>query len=451
MVLERLASGPEIRLVLPALGAMRPVLDEVDLGRVALSKRLEPTEEDPIWWDPEQQGASLAEADLRGASLRQANLAGANLRRARLEGAHLGRAVLTESCLENANLEGADLVGADLRATQLSEGNLRNALLEEADLENAVLRFADLRDAVLEGANLRGADLWGARLQGAILLGADLRGARLIEAELEGADLTDAKLDAAVLSRADFRSANLTRASLVNANLRGACLDHAILQGAQLSGLDLTDTGIARVHLADARLESVYLHQDQLAGATGEELAGDYRLARRAYLGLEHLFADRGDHDAASWAYAKKRRMEKLAARDEASRAWRQRQRRTAINRCARYAEEQLVEWVCDYGRSTWRVFGSLVLVFGLFAVIYGLTDSVIRIEETSNGPVGVSTRDLSDVTTFSLLAMIPIGNSATTLLPNSGWAQFLVSFQAMVTIFLVGLLGFVAGNRIYH
>jgi len=194
------------------------------------------------------------DADFRCANLSGANLQGAYLLGAKLPRVHLQSANLREAKLRLANLEGAHLLAANLRGASLSGASLRGASLVRAALQDAALRDTDLRDASLEYANLRGANLWKANLSGA----------RLRDAKLAGAFLGTSRLG------------------------------HAYFCGADLAGTSL--------------------RWQQLAGAIGEELDGDYGCACLGYLALEASFRALADEEGERWARAKATRMLKLQA-----------------------------------------------------------------------------------------------------------------------------------------
>ncbi len=380
-----------------------------------------------------------------GARLRRAGLACADLRQADLSGGFLAQANLRGAKLEGASLAGADLSHADCAGALMGEADLRGALLEEASLEGASLRFVDGREAVLEGAILAGADLWGARLERADLSGALMRGARLGDASLTGADLAGADLREAVLASADLGAANLADADLRGASLKGATLAGANLAGAQLQDVDLSGCDLTGARWSHARLGRTRFEREQLGGVVGEEAAGEFTLAATAYLTLERNFADLGDPEAASWAYRRKRRMQKRAAGRLAMDALRTRQPRTFALRGLTFLGNSLVELVCDYGESIGRVFGALAVVFVTFTVIYGLTDSVTR----TDGKITTITHNPVDLAIFSLMAMTTSGTPSVTLSPAGEYALLISGSQALIGIFLTGLLGFVAGNRI--
>ncbi len=427
-ILRLVEAHAQGRLELPAGGGRRAALDGIDLSRERLRGEHGPGH-GPRWWNAERQAVDLRHADLRGASLRHAHLHGA--------------------LLEGANLAGADLAGANLQAVDLCGATLQETLLEGADLREAVLRFVQGPRSVLEDAKLQGADLWGAHLEGADLSRADLQGATLEEADLRGADLAGVDFRGAVLKRANLQGANLRGADLRGAVLGGANLAGAVLRDAKCEELDLADCTLTHVHTCGARLEKTRLEQEQLGGAVGEEVSGEFGLARKGYLALERNFDELGDHDASRWAYRRRRRMEKREALRQARAAWAARRRRPAVRPALKYAGDQVVEWVCDYGESVGRVLAALLVVYVLFVPLYGLTGTVLRVEETPAGKVKTPTSAPVDLALFSLTAMTAPGNPPNDLEPRNALAYALAGFQTLLSIFLTGLMGFVAGNRI--
>jgi uncharacterized protein YjbI with pentapeptide repeats len=426
LCIEEHAQG---RLELPAYDGIRATLDGIDLGRERFQKLEAAGDTFPRCWNTEHQAVDLRRANLRGASLRHANLHGA--------------------LLEEAILAGADLAGTNLQGTDLAGVDLQGALLEDADLRKAVLRFAKGRGSVLEEARLQGADLWGADMEGADLSGADLQGATLEEANCQGTDLAGADLRGANLKRANLKGANLQGADLRGAALGETNLEGAVLRDAKLQELELTDCALTHAHTCGARLEKTRLDQEQLGGAIGEEVTGDYGMARRGYLALERNFNELGDHDAARWAYRRRRRMEKREAWQKARAAGAERRWAAAALCTLKYACDQLVEVVCDYGESVSRVFGTLVVVYVLFVLLYGLTGAVLRAEKGSVGEVTTPTCDPADLALFSLASMTSPGNPPDYLKPRNEVAYLLAGVQTLLSIFLTGLMGFVAGNRI--
>ncbi len=341
---------------------------------------------------------------------------------------------------ERANLQDADLQDADLRGAKLQGANLW-----DADLQGADLLRAKLQGAFLWGANLQNADLWGANLQDAKLQGANLQGAKLGGADLQGANLRGADLQVA-----DLRVADLQDADLGGANLQVAKLGYAKLQGVDLSIVG----SINHIYIGGAWLDKTRLRRKQLGGAIGEELDGAYEGAREGYLVLKQNFDDLGDYDAASWAYRKERRMEKLETLQKAKDALAEREWWSAIANSAKVASDQLVELLCDYGESVWRVlFWMAISLFVIGPALIGLLGGL----EWTGNPLNT----YFDLPVFwqrwfylyfqHILYMVDTFTTAdfAELGPANDVVRLFSGFMAIVGIFLAGLLGFVAGNRI--
>jgi hypothetical protein len=229
---------------------------------------------------------------------------------------------------------------------------------------------------------------------------------------------------------------------------------------------------ITRIRISDAWLDRTRLTWEQLGGAIGEDLAGEYGRAKRGYLILKQNFDDLGDYDAASQAYRKERRMEKLEARQKArtifaKHKWRKvtaylvrkRKRRTAAayfatwrtiaDYCTKYIIDQCVELICDYGEGIRNVVISLAAVWIGFALIYWVIAGVWGPwQDLGSMQVRHITRNPIDLFSFSLGAMV-------TLEPSDLEARsilimrILMPLEALLGIFFAGLLGFVVGNRI--
>jgi len=428
LVLELVLRHPEGRLELPAIHGTRASLDGIDLGRECLAAKHDGAQR-PSWWNADRQSVHLKQCNLQGASIRYANLHGA--------------------LLEEANFAGADLVGTNLQGANLSGADLRGTLLEDADLRKSVLRFARGAGSVLEEAKLQGADLWGAEMQGANLSGANLEGATLEEACLEGADFSGADLRGANFKRANLKGANFKGADLRGAVLGGANLAGAILKDAKLQELDLKECALTHVHTSGCRLEKTRMDREQLGGAIGEELGEDFGPARQGYLVLERNFVELGDHDAARWAYLKRRRMEKRQALAQARAGWAGGQWGQVASRAVKFAGDQLVEWVCDYGESVSRVIATFIVIYLVFIPLYAVSGTVLRVEHGSGGASKAPTYDLMDLALFSMTSMTSPGNPPGNLQARNELTYLLAGVQTALSIFLAGLMGFVAGNRI--
>jgi len=435
IVLCLIEKHPEGKLELPKRDGIHADLSGVDLSIDTIETRIMLSEFEHPWWGARRESVYLREASLPGANLEDADLRGANLEGANLYGANLKRSYLWRAYLRDANM-----ILADLSSAYLDNADLQGANLKQANLRGAELRAADLRNGNLPGANLQNAYLLGANFEGVRLGGSDLR-----NADLSGVNLKSAYLEYAKLQRVDLSTAIVTHISI-----RGAWLD------------------------------KTRLRREQLGGAIGEELNGRYRAAKHGYLALKQNFDELGDYDAASWAYRKERQMGKAMnapwrAREFYGESELRDQEETWIRDghmeitgfenerklparhprvCwfyARHTLKWLSDWVveisCGYGESIPRVLVSLLIVYVTFALIYGLTWSVLRVHDTVVVLTKEPTRNPIDLAIFSLGAMTtmdPVG-----LEPRTAWVQLLAGLEALLGIALTGLLGFVLGNRI--
>jgi uncharacterized protein YjbI with pentapeptide repeats len=398
------------------------------------------------------EGLDLSGKDLRGIDLSRDTIQ-AELERVRkgdstarpvwvsdlTDGANLEEANLQRADLGGANLQEADLWRADLQEANLRVGKLQKADLGEASLQKADLMGADLQSADLGGANLQRAEMWGAHVQRANLVGADLRRVNLRGANLQGANLRVARLQ-----EANLRGAKLQKVDLGEANLQ-----KADLRGANLTRVDLLDTeSIEQITLYRAILDHTQLAKDQLGDALRDELRGEWFWAKEAYLTLKNNFQQIRRYDDAAWAYRKERRMEKFEAWQKAGEAQKEHRWREAASNYVKVGGDQLVELLCDYGQSIRRVLASLAIVWILFALVYGLVAGVWELADPLIKQTGYITRCPLDLLIFSLGTMTTIQPAGLEANP-SWWMRFLMPMQTAVGVILLGLLGFVAGNRI--
>lgn len=424
-------------------------------------------------------GIDLPEADLLGANLKGANLLGASLHgaylyRVNLQGAILEGANLHDAVLDEADLRGAALGGADMRGITLMDARLHGANLTSANLQTAILEGANLQGAILNDADLHGADLSMAELEWATLDRANLQGAELWVAFLERASLRRANLEGATLEGADLERAHLGLANLQRGNLRGTNVQGAELGGADMRGADLRFADLRDVDLLDvaegglrcvrfyrARLQRTALRREQLGSAIGDEQAQEYGEAREAYLSLKRNFEDWGDYEAANWSYVKERQMEKMMNHPRCARGYygtiedlpgdanRQSKRWWwfYFTHTLKWLGDWLAELVCGYGESFPRVLATLASVYLLFTLGYGITWSVMRVTVTPAGIVKTYTGNPVDWAIFSLGALTTMDPAG--LEPRNNLVQLAAGLEALLGIFLTGLLGFVVANRI--
>ncbi|WP_147028870.1 pentapeptide repeat-containing protein [Methylobacterium oxalidis] len=417
-------------------------LSGLQLGRDVLQS-LVSTVHVPSWWDSKRAGLNFADASLHKANLENADLTGANLARANLAGT-LGRSANFHQALaEEADFSRADLSGACFTAVAGGQAKFTAAMLEDANFANAALRFAQFADALLDGANFSVADLWGANFAGADADYTNFKGARLDEANLSDAHLTYAV----------FEEATLTKASLSGSRLRGARFTGAKLDGADLSAADLSSTDLVRLNLSScnlrhARFAGAWINGtrfriEQLGGAVGEEIAGEYEAAQASYLALEQNLKSIGSHHEASWAYKRGRRMGRYQSGRKALSAWRVRDLKALVRHGYRWGADRFVEWLCDYGESLSRIVRAFVLLILLFGALYAITGGLIP--EASDG---TPTRNFVDLVSYSALNMMTANPPEIGIKPIGRVTNLLVGLQGALGIILMGLFGFVLGNR---
>lgn len=365
--------------------------------------------------------------------------------------------------LELPNRDGrprADLRGIDLSpealAKRLAQRGRTSAPWWNAESRTASIGSADLEGADLNGAVLRNALLVGANLQRAALDDTDLRDANLIFVDMRSARLTRTKLQSAALTWADLREAQL-----IGVDFTGADLSYA-----KLHGLDMSRCHLQGVKLRGAWLDRTRMWRHQLGDKVGEELQADssegpprtraayYLDARETYLLLKQNFDDLGDYDAAGWAYRKERRMEKRQSFHQAQAALKARQLGQAARSYRKWLEDQFVELLCDYGESVWRVLGwiaavlfvigpTLVFVLGGLHLAGESWDVYYRLPGTWQE--GLSAYIQHYLYTMDVLTTADFSG----MNPSNDLVRLTSGILAILGIVLVGLLGFVAGNRI--
>ena len=450
-LLRMVEAAEDACLRLPERDGIRLALHELrfdtDLLRTEIDRAETEGRQPPSWLHADGR-LTLRQARFRGANLEKSNLAQIDLTGADFSGTLMRAATLDGAGLEQADFTAADLTATSFIAAAASQANFTDALLEDTIFTRATLRFANFEAALLEHADFAGADLWGACFERAEARAADFHGATLREASLGAADLQSADLRGAQLQNAHLTGTRLRGANLRGANLNNATLDGADLADAELVQVNLLTCQLRHIRLAGAWMERTRLRIDQLGGAIGEDIAGEWASARQGYLDLEQNFRGLGDAEAASWCYRRSRRMGRRAHGENARAAARTRDIRGAINHAFSWISDTFVEWLCDYGDSIPRVMRAYAVTLLAFAAFYWLTGSLRRPIETG-GVTTLHASDLLDVLSFSFL------NQITSTTPDLGLklankAVYVIgSLQYVVGLVLIGLFGFVLGNRI--
>ncbi len=242
---------------------------------------------------------------------------------------------------------------------------------------------------------------------------------------------------------------------LAGSRLRGANFTGAKLDGADFTGADLSDTNLVRLNLATCRLQharfsgawlnGTRMQVEQLGGAVGEEVAGAFAAAQASYLALEQNWKSIGDQDAASWAYKRGRRMGRHHAGAQARAAWAARDHRALAKHGYRWIADRFVEWLCDYGESLSRIARAFALLIVVFAALFGLTGGLF----ITDGPEAGPTYNPIDLMSYSALNMMTANPPEIGLKPTGRVTNLLVGLEGAAGIILMGLFGFVLGNRL--
>ena len=416
-------------------------LARLNLGRAALGE-IQPA--GAAWRDAETGGLALSGAVLDEAGLEACDLSGANLRRASLKGAMARSARLNGAVIEEADFSAADLSGAGFSKVAGGQARFEEAMLEDAGFEGATLRFATFRRALLDGARFADADLWGADFTGADADYTVFRGARLDEAKLSDVNLTHADFEGASLKKVKLDGSRLSGANLNGVRLDGADLSGADLSGTSLVRLDLLSCTLTHARFAGAWLDGTRMRPEQLGGAVGEERAHEFEAAQESYRALERNFKSIGSHEAASWAYKRGRHMGRRHAGAQAKAALRARDGRGFAQHAYRWAADRFVEWLCDYGESLSRIARTFALGILAFAALYGLAGGLL-LERFDNAP----TYNPIDLISYSALNMLTANPPEIGIKPVGRVTNLLVGIQGATGIVLMGLFGYVLGNRL--
>jgi hypothetical protein len=177
----------------------------------------------------------------------------------------------------------------------------------------------------------------------------------------------------------------------------------------------------------------------------GEEVSGAYEAAQASYLALEQNWKSIGSQDAASWAYKRGRRMGRFHAGQQARVAWIARDWVGILGHGYRWTADRFVEWLCDYGESLSRIARAFALLIVVFAGLYGLTGGLFLTEGPEAGP----TYNPIDLMSYSALNMMTANPPEIGLKPTGRVTNLLVGLEGAVGIILMGLYGFVLGNRL--
>lgn len=366
----------------------------------------------------------------------------------------------------------------DLSQLDLSNANMRNINLSNLNLDG--IKFGDYERGV--GADLTGAYLYSTSICHATLCYVTLTGAKLRQADLTCTDLRGALCD-----RADFREVDLKYVDFYRADLSDANLSRARLNGVNWYLVKLNQTLFQRVNLGkkllweDNSQYDVYAARLQARGSP-LDTSLPWRLVRAAeiYDAFYANWQSMAQLSDAGWAYTRARRLRKRLHLPPYAR-WAygeselgdvhvtgQHHEGRAVSLpnthpkvlwfYARHLSQWLMDWaveiLCDYGESLWRViFWMAAVLFLIGPALIGLAGGLLWPQEALETLLALPVNWQRSVYAYFqyFLYMINVFTTAdfAQLEPANDLVRLVSGLMAIVGIFLAGLLGFVAGNRI--
>ncbi len=346
----------------------------------------------------------------------------------------------------------------DLSFTDLSNAHLGSSAEQMPSLDGTIFgKYGDVRSGTYaENTLFQRTSLRKAKFTYAVLKGARFYKSDLTEADLRFADLTGAVLVEAVLVRA-----NLFRAKFADTNLRGADLRGSDLYLASFSGqTELSKENIGEYLIQENEQEYKHFLEKAVLPTSLNSIENHLRdrflKAVHIYQGLRTHFESNGKYNDAVWAFRKERRMRKKWNGQQSINLWKSEHRRASVQEFFNWLSDWIVELLCDYGESAWRVVGwilALILIIGPIIVsIFGGLDWT-KTNQARYLSLDSTWRKAIYVYSQYLLHMLDTITTASfsELKPANDLVRLASGIMASAGILLVGLLGFVAGNRIRH
>lgn len=371
--------------------------------------------------------------------------------------------------------KGLEFTSLDLSDIDLSKMDLRFLRLTHCNLSGTKLNSTNLGGAFLFGCDLSKIDSWFGHFRHASLRQCYITASRFIHGRFEGTS---------------FAHSNLENTKLINAQFNRETWFYQT----RLYCTDFSEAYLERVNLAEAstlfgvrlylaQLEGTVIDFDMFEGKLGEELAGEFVKAAKAYLAIKANLETRGFYLEAGKAYVKERQMKKAAkspwnarrcygaaklgdkyefSKDQNKMAltqlgtqwWQPRLWLFYISHTKNWISDWFVELLCNYGESIGRVLfwiGAILIVIGPL-----LTWRAGGLDWSSkNETIYQNLPNNMQKQTYAyfqyILYMIDTFTTAdfSKMEPANDVVRLLSGFFALVGIFLAGLLGFVTGNRI--
>lgn len=379
-----------------------------------------------------------------------------------------------ETALEHT---GPEFKHLDLSGADLSKMDLRCIKLLHCDLTGVGLNDTKLDGAFLFGCDISEVDSWVASFRCVSFRQCYVVNSRFVHGHFEGAS---------------FAHSNLENTKLINSYhdrdtwFYKTRLHRTNLQEAHLEKVDLKEARtLYGVKLYKARLEGTELDYNLFEGRIGEELDREFLQAARAYAAIKANLKAAGRYGQAACAYVKQRQMKRAAnapwnarrlygaselgdeyeysaERDEmvrtelGARWWNPRTWKFCLRHSLKWLADSAVELLCSYGEGVGRVllWMSAILLFAgpaFFSLLGGLewTGDNVQVYQ------GLSSRLVRHLYAYFQYVLYTTDTFTTAnfaqLEPANDLVRLASGLMAILGIFLAGLLGFVAGNRIRY
>lgn len=369
--------------------------------------------------------------------------------------------------------------------------------LTHLDLRDIDLSKMDLRCIKLLHCNLSGVKFNGARLDGAFLFGCDLSQIDSWVASFRCTSFRQCYIVNSRFMHGQFEGASFAYSNLENTKLINSYHDcdtwffqtrlyRTNLQESHLEQVDLKEARtLFGVKLYRARLEGTELDYRLFGGKIGEELEREFVQAAQAYSAIKANLEAAGQYNQAARAYVKERQMRKNASApwnarrlygaseigDEyeysqehnmlvrtklGAKWWNPRTWWFYLRHSTRWVADWIVELLCSYGESVWRVlFWMVATLLVIGPVLISLLGGLEWNDDSRQIYWGLPTPLQRWAYAYFQYVLYMIDTFTTAefaqLEPVNDPVRLVSGLLAMLGVFLAGLLGFVAGNRIRY
>lgn len=339
----------------------------------------------------------------------------------------------------------ADVTGYDLSGLDLSERTFSKVVFSANNsasrrtLEGTTFKDCVFLDCRFAGAVVSQATFRGARFRYCDFRYATFRNTTFTEAMLEGCDLYRTVFEGNnVFERALLRACSLHLAGLGGADIRRENLDGAVIQQ----------------HPAEYRRFQEHFKHLPVA-KIGPVVALALREAAGVYRALSGLWAARGFLGDSTWAYVQSRRLERKCRyplfvwravrteaqlREEPPPSTRQRLLATMASSIG-YLGLLVTDLTSAFGSSLARVLATMVVVVVAFALTYQGLGAIVL-----SAPTEHASATFFDCLAFSVGKMMAASPERIRI---AGKYEFVAAAQTFVGLGLIGLFGFVLGNRV--